>query len=154
MNKSLAFLLVIAGVIIFVLGGGAGVFYQTQQSQLGIIGAPQNSAAETALKSLSSKVIPSIVAFGEVSNISGKNITLKNAGESLTIKIDDNAQISSFNAAPAKGTTAPTQAKAEFKDIKIGNTLSINLRLLSSGTLKGMSVVIVNSLPNTNVGPK
>ncbi|MEK7658529.1 MAG: hypothetical protein AAB352_01530 [Patescibacteria group bacterium] len=154
MNKSLAFLLVIGGVIIFILGGGAGVFYQTQQTQQNIPPNNEAVAATTAVKSLSSKVIPSIVAFGEVASISGRNITLKNAGESLIIKIDENAQISSFNAVPVKGTNTPTQGKAEFKDIKVGNTLSINLRLLPSAVLKGMSVVIINSLPNTNVAPK
>ncbi len=151
MNKSLAFLLVIAGVIIFILGGGAGVFYQTQQVQLN---NPQNIAAEAALKALSSKVVPSIVAFGKVTSISGRNVTLNYAGENLTIKIDETAQISSFTAPSAGSKTTASQGKAEFKDIKVGNTLSINLRLLADGALKGMSVVIINSLPETDVNPK
>jgi hypothetical protein len=73
--------------------------------------------------------------------VSGRDITLKYAGENLTIKIDENAQISSYTTS-SKGAV---QAKAELKDIRIGDNLSINLRLLPDSTLKGMSIVIIRT---------
>ena len=155
MNKNLIILSVIAGVVIFVLGGGLGVFYQTQKGLLQTEKVQTKvQTMETVIKSLSSKVIPSIIAYGEVTNIEGRNITLSYGGESLTIKIKDDSQIFSFvkTASLKKGEPAVTsQQKVDFKTIKKGDNLNISVKLLPDGQLESQSVII---LPPLNLNQK
>ena len=138
MNKvSLIVLSVVVVLVILSLGGGAGVLYQTQKD------APQIEklqALETAVKGLSSKIVPSVVAFGEVSEIEGRNITLTYNGDSVTVAIKADAQISSF-VAPSSGGTAK-QTIVQFGEIKNGDKLSINTKVLPDGQLQGESIMI------------
>ena len=141
MNKFLMFLLIIGAVFIFVLGGGAGVMYQIQQD------APQDAPqierlqkAEASAKILSSKVIFSINAHGKVLNIDGRNITLESNEEVLTIKLKDNAKI--LSAPSVNNVSNLIKHNIDFKEIKEGDTLSINIKILSDGTIEGQSVII------------
>ena len=141
MNKFLMFLLIIGAVFIFVLGGGAGVMYQIQRD------APQDAPqierlqkAEASAKILSSKVIFSINAHGKVLNIDGRNITLESNEEVLTIKLKDNAKI--LSAPSVNNVSNLIKHNIDFKEIKEGDTLSINIKILSDGTIEGQSVII------------
>lgn len=136
-NKALTTLIVVA-VLFLIVGGGVGMAYQTQKDSVKI---KQVNIMEPAFKGLSSKVIPSIVAYGQVTNIEGRNITLSYSGESLTVKIKDNANIYSFATAP--GTKTASQEKANFSDIKKGDNLNISLKLLADGSLEGQSAIIL-----------
>lgn len=137
MNKAL---LVVAALVIFVLGGGAGVFYQSQAD------APQLQSvakAEALIKNVSSGIIPSMVAYGQVSKVEGRNVTLSYAGDSLAISVKQDAPVYSF--AQAAGSTTPTQQKVDFSTIKVGNNLNIVLKMLASGDLEGQQVIILPS---------
>ena len=143
MNKNLTISLIIVGIIIFAVGGGLGVLYQTRKN------APQvenSQPINPAIKNLSSKVIASINSSGQVSKIEGRDITLISSGESLTIKAKEDALIFSFiQVPPAKKGGAPTitQQKTELKDIKNGDNLMMNLKLLSDGQLEAQSITIL-----------
>ena len=143
MNKiTLISLLIIGGLFIFVLGGGAGVLYQTQKD------TPQlekGKIAESVVKTLLSKAVPSIDAQGQVDNIDGRNITLTNNGDSITVKILDNAQIYSFMT---KNTTDKNTGRSQIKleDIKKDDTLNIALRVLSDGQIEGQVVIVFNNI--------
>ncbi len=140
MNKSL--ILIIAGaVVIFVLGGGLGISYQAQKS-----GTSGSSNSDAVVKTLSSKVVPSIIAYGEVTNIQGKNITLSYGSDSIIIPVNDDSQIFSFGQS-ADTKTPPVQKKVTFAEIKKGDSLNVNLKLLSDGTIQGTSVVILPNIP-------
>lgn len=131
-NKNL--ILIIIGALFFLtLGGGLGILYQQQKEILPVKETPKTQAVQT----LSSKVIPSITAFGQVSNIDGRNLTLTFGGDNLTIKINDSAQI----YLPATKTSA--QQTAQFSDIKKGDNVSVNVKLLSDGQMDGQMVVII-----------
>ncbi len=137
MNKNIVFM-VIAALVVFILGGGVGMLFSSQG------GANQiTPAQEGVLKILASKVIPSIVAYGEVTNISGKNVTVSYAGDSATVTVADNAQVYSF--LQQAGSAAPNQQKTDFAAIKKGDTLNIALKLLADGTLQGQSVIILKT---------
>jgi hypothetical protein len=139
------FFSIVVLLIVFVLGVGAGVFYQSQQN------APQNIVNQSSsllVRQLSSKVIPAITAFGQVTNVNGKNITLSSAGENLVIKISDSAQIFTYipGATSKVGVTTPgTQKPGTLSDIKAGQNLSINLKVMPDNTLSGSSVIIISS---------
>lgn len=152
MNKVLISLSVIGAIVVFILGGGVGVLYQNQQ----VAPSQKNQTMEATIKTLSSKAVPSIVAFGQATKIDGKNITLSLNGDSITISVNDDAQIYSLAQQVATGTGAPipqTQQKVEFKDIKTGDNLNISLKVLSDGQLKGERILIFPS-SGTPINPK
>ena len=144
MNKNLTILLIIiGGIAIFVLGGGLGVLYQIQKdvSQIEKLQAMEsvlkvtNSALkvkESMLKGLSSKVVTSMVAQGEVVKIEGENITVRNNGETLIVSIGNNSKIYSIAKKVALNP----------KDIKVGDNLSITFKLLPEGQLDGQLILI------------
>ena len=132
MDKKNLTILVISAVVIFVLGGGMGILYQAQKN-----GAPIQNHEQT-IKALMSKVVPSIVAFGEVAAINGKNVSLNYSGDNLTIKVRDDALIYTLI-----GTDQSAQQQVAFSAIKKGDNLSINMRVNPQGQLEGMSVIIM-----------
>ena len=147
MEKSLLVgLIILIVLVVFILGAGIGIFYQTQKDITGI-----NNIRDTSEK-LSSKVIPPIIAYGRVTKIDGKNITLNFSGENLIAKMDDNAQIFKFSS-PSSSTKdsqpSSTRQETKFENIKVGDNLNITFKVLSDGTLLGQSVSILNSFPAT-----
>jgi len=131
------------GLIFFALGLVCGFFYHRQITFMPF------KAENPIIKTLSSKVIPTVNAYGEVTSINEKNITLTSGGESLTIKIRDDAKVYSFEPSVDKkgNSTTPVQKIIKFEDIKNGNNVSVNLRILPDGNIEGYAVVIVSVLP-------
>ena len=95
-NKPLVLILLIIGVVaVLTVGCLGGILFQTQKA------APQAEKSEKLIELMSSKMVPSVVAGGEVTAISGRNITLRahtNQNESLTVPIEitRDAELSSF----------------------------------------------------------
>jgi len=142
MEKKNLLLFLIGAVFFLVLGGGLGVFYQQQNT------APKEVVKIQAVQTLSSKVIPSITAFGQVTKIDGKTITLTFGGDNLTVKIRDDAQIylPATSAKDKNGKLVTSQQQtAQFSDIKVGNNVSVNLKLLSDGQIEGQLVIILGA---------
>lgn len=159
MSKVLISLLIMGAVFIFILGGGSGVLYQKQKdpTQKEILPSEKDQKTESAIKALSSKVVPSIVSYGEVANIEGRNITLNYGGDSLIVRVKDDAQIFSFaQTAPLKkgDIAATTRQKVEFEKIKKGDNLNIIIKLLPDGQLEGQMVTIMPSFNNLTTPPK
>lgn len=127
MDRSSFISLLVVGVILFLVGAGVGVYYQMQKGSFG----------DAAVRALSSKVIPSIVAYGQVTNISGRNITLSHNGDSLTIPVATDAQVSSF----ASGLTA--EQDVGFGDVKKGDYINISVKLSADGSMEGRAVIIL-----------
>jgi hypothetical protein len=99
---------------------------------------------EATVKALSSKVVPSIIAYGQVTKIENKNITLTYNKETLTVPVMESANVYSFVPAEAGSkTTAPTQKKSTFSEIKVGDSLNITVKLSADGVLEGQSVIIL-----------
>ena len=152
MNAKSLIVSLFLGGLIFLLGGGLGILYQTQQN----VAAPQGQGQlmPSVVKNLSSKVIPSIAAYGEITKIDGRNLTLSYQGDSLVIAIKDDAKIYSFiaNSAPnptpsVKPATTPASTASSreitFKDLKIGDNVSANVKVLSNGQLEGFSAIVL-----------
>jgi hypothetical protein len=140
MNKVTSIVLLVgAGILLLVFGVGLGVLYQNQQP------LSQTEKAVEAVKFLSSKTVPSIVAYGQVTKIDGRNITLFYSGDSITINMDANSQVYLF---VNDSTGKPVQKKVEFGEIKVGDNLNITLKLLVDGQLQGQSVFILSPASN------
>jgi hypothetical protein len=137
MDRTSLVTLIIVAVIIFVIGGGLGIAYQAQK---GVTGGAAN--AQAVVKTLSSKVVPSIIAYGTVSDIQGKTITLAYGTDSIKVPVTDGAQVFTFTQS-TDPKVAPTQTKTDFSKIKKGDSLNVSLKLLPTGELQGVSVIIL-----------
>ena len=125
---------IIAGFFLLLLGGGLGILYQKQQA------LPQLEKTTAVIKSLNSKTVPSIVAYGQVTKVEGRDISLSYSGDSIKVTMEENSSIYSFiNDSVGK----PIKKKVEFKEIKIGDNLSITIKPLSDGQLQGQQVFIL-----------
>lgn len=138
--KKIIIFLIISGVILFLFGFGLGIFYQTKTPKV-----QQLIKSEPTIKALGSKVVQSAVAFGNVKKIDGRKITLGFEGDEISINIIDNAQI--FSSIPRKN---PDTGKlftgnplvAQFKDIGLGDQITINFNIGADGQMQGNSVYI------------
>ena len=142
-------LLIIAGIIIFVTGGGFGVFYKTQQSSQQLT----QSQAETLTKLqglASSKVVEKLIvlAYGKVSAIRNNIITLTAfppAKDVLEIPISQNAKIVTYYFTNVKtgGILTTKEKTITLKHIQVGTTASIDIEIRPDGQFDGVNVRIV-----------
>lgn len=137
MNKALT---IVAVLIIFVLGGGAGVFYQSQADAPALT---KVAKADELIKNVSSGIIPSMVAYGQISKIEGRVVTLTYGGNTLAINVKQDAPVYSFTQ--TTGSTTPSQQKVDFSAVKTGNSVNIVLKMLASGDLEGQQVIVLPS---------
>jgi hypothetical protein len=141
MNTSKIILFVIIILIVFFAGVGVGIL------QYNFFGG-QNAKMLSAVKVLSSQMVPTISAYGQVAEINGKIITISFSEETLSVPIRDDAKISSvggFNQVPGSVVSVASQPSVDFNSIKKGDNVTINMRLLSDGTLEGTAVFILPS---------
>jgi hypothetical protein len=132
MDKTNLTILVVVGVIFLVVGAALGIFYQVQR----------DIPSLAAVKTLSSKVIPAIAAYGDVTKVDDRNVTLSFNGDSLTVRIKENSPVVKF-ARASVGNPNPAEQKVDFKDIKVGDSLSVSVKVLPDGQLEGVSVIIL-----------
>ena len=135
---------ILVGLVIF-LGVGYILGVYSQQK---INGQKIESLEKTKNIFSYSKLINSIIAFGKISNISGRTITLTSETDTLEITMRANAQVYSFTAPTSTGgqlTGIPSQNIAAFEDIKVGDNLNVNMRMLPDGTFEGASAIIFES---------
>jgi len=83
------------------------------------------------------------VAYGQVSKVEGRAVTLTYGGNTLAINVKQDAPVYSF--AQAAGAAAPTQQKVDFSAVKVGDSVNIVLKMLASGDLEGQQVIILPS---------
>ena len=140
MQKASTLWLVILGIAILLVGGGLGVVYQKSTSSPS---TANTAASQDFLTKLNSKVISSMVAYGDVTKVSGKAITLTTEGQSLTVTMKDNATYTM--RVPATSTTKASSKKATLSDVKVGNKINISLDLSDTGELLGTSSFIFAS---------
>lgn len=143
MNQVLKnFLIVLVIVISWSIGTGAGIYYEKQLLALSL------EKAEKLSKDLGSQVIRSTIAFGVVSNISGKTITLVSGKDSLAITIKTDAQILLLvSTLDETGKAINIQQKGVFSDIKKDSKVNVSVKFLANGQAEGSLVTIFPVTP-------
>ncbi|OGZ70710.1 MAG: hypothetical protein A3F47_01895 [Candidatus Staskawiczbacteria bacterium RIFCSPHIGHO2_12_FULL_38_11] len=123
---------VVSGIIILIIGFSLGFWYKS-------ISQPKNVAQEIpeAVKVISSKVTPSITAYGVITKIDGKNITINNEGDIMTITARDDVKIYAFSS-----TTGKSQ-EITLNDLKIGDKLSVNIKVSDSGQVDAYTIIVL-----------
>jgi len=160
---SLIVLSIALGLVIFIVGGGMGIVYQSQMETGNTAAIEKCTAKEiivdvtekdcvSLVKALSSSVVTSVAAHGTVINIEGNNITLKTNKDSVIFSFAKNVQISSFSFPSSSEETGKTisptntaEQKKSIGDIKIGDVLNIDVNILSTGSLEIKTATIINS---------
>ena len=131
---------ILSALLIFGAGVALGYLFNSQSG--GDLNSPEVMQTNLpVVKALSSKVIPSVAAYGTITKIEGNNITVTSDTDSIVVPIRTDANIYSFSVDVA-GQGAPTSKKITLGDLKNGDKVSINLRVLSSGKLEGYSVIV------------
>jgi len=131
---------IVAGICLFVIGGLVGFFIDQQMN------APRVGVADNALKALTSKVIPSITAFGQVQGVLSRTVTLSYAGDTLDIKIADDAKVSSVNIGGNGG-----QKDITLGDVKVGDFVNITLQVSQDGSITGTKILVIPFTTNANI---
>lgn len=135
MNKaSFSLVSIIVLVAVFVIGAIFGMFLQVQKD------APQIDKAAETLKMLTSKAIPSVVVYGQISNINGRTVTVSFNGDTAVVKLRDNAAVSSFGG---YGQGNNTPQNIDLSQVQQGQTASISAKILSDGSLQGESLIVL-----------
>lgn len=146
MNKTTSIVLIIIfGLVSSLLGGGIGFLYKTFLMSSQQV-SPEIEKATTIIKNLTSKTVISSVAYGEVSKIEGRNVTLSFGGDNLKIKMMGDAPIYSFSNDSAG---KPVQKKVNLETVKIGDTLNIAIKVLPDGQIQGQSILIIRPAPTS-----
>ena len=143
MNNKINSTVLISGLVCLVLGVGIGLLYKTLQTSHQQLSPQQIEKTTATIKDLSSKIILSSVAYGQVSKIEGRDITLSYNGDSIKINITENIPIYSFTNDSAGKSV---QKKVDLKVIKIGDTLNITIKVLPDGQIQSQSVLILRSI--------
>ena len=113
------------------------------------------SAGEQVFLNLTkSKIVQSwtATAYGKITAISGKTVTLssQNQSENLSILIKDSAKIElvNFLEPPQSGVVAKTSTQQiQFSDLKVGQNASIAMQVINNGAVSGISIVIFSEIP-------
>ena len=147
MNKAIITLLIILAVLVsLALGAGLGIFYQMQKPAPQLVVAEKNA---TTIKDLSSGIVLSAVAYGQVSVIDGRKVTLTYNGQNMQIEIAKDALIYYL---PSGGGSIKLSAanvqKAKISDIKTGDLLNVTITVSPDGVLIGNNVSIISSSAN------
>ncbi len=135
MKKLVLIILFFLSLALFLASGiGFGIFYQQQKDLIG-----EKNSKDT-LKALSSKNIASIIAYGQITKIDGRDLTISYLGDTMKILAEDGCKIYLI------GESAGGQSEKKeinFEDIKVGNHLNITIKVMPDGQIIGQSILIL-----------
>ena len=125
-NNTLPVVLVLIGVAVVFLIAGFYASFLLQENRI----MPGANTAENSLKILRSDLIPSIVAFGQIKNISGRTVTLSYDIDTLVIDL-----------APEAKVFISGEKEMNFSDLKVGDYINISLKVYPDDTVKGSRIL-------------
>ncbi len=98
-----------------------------------------------SIKVLSSNVIAPITARGKVSKIDGNNFTLLFQTASATIAMRGDTKVYILVVAPpsALNKSKYMSKQVALKDIKVGDNVEVNVRVLTTGQIEGYNIIIL-----------
>lgn len=151
-------IIVPSAIIIFVLillasffiGKNIGISYQLEKDATTV---GENAKAALAISSLVLKTVPSIIAYGKVEKISGRNITVTYSGDTMTVPIEANASIYAIIKDVLNkdsGSQTSEQKRVNFNEIRTGNNVNISLKISPNGDIVGETVIILASANKAN----
>jgi len=135
---------VIIFMIVFMAVGAFGMYFYQRNYQPTTSG-PNMQLAQSdqqeldKLRGLKSDVVSLIMLYGQVTNVSGNEITLSLNQSNLSFKLDPQASVASVDTSSEN----QTQSSASVSDIKPGTNIQVGAQLSFDNQLTGYSVLIV-----------
>ena len=134
-------------VVIFLIGYALGTL-KNSTPKASIASQNQSQVMPEAIKVLSSKVIPAIAAYGMITKIDGRNVTMTYQTDSIVVAFRTDAKIYSYTINPAVKTpkgAAPAYVTtlASFNDLKVGQNISANIKVDLNGQVEGFSAIFI-----------
>ena len=137
-KENLIMIGVIGGLIFLALGFYAGLSYAQKQIK--------ETGTESALADLlTSKIIGQLttIASGDITEISGRSLTLSSEEETLTVLIVEDASIYRLSLPEEATTPQPaTREEIDFSEIKVGDRANVSCVLKADSTLEGVEVTL------------
>ena len=137
-KENLIMIGVIGGLIFLALGFYAGLSYAQKQIK--------ETGTESALADLlTSKIIGQLttIASGDITEISGRSLTLNSEEETLTVLIVEDASIYRLSLPEEATTPQPaTREEIDFAEIKVGDRANVSCVLKADSTLEGVEVTL------------
>ena len=137
-KENLIMIGVIGGLIFLALGFYAGLSYAQKQIK--------ETGTESALADLlTSKIIGQLTttASGDITEISGRSLTLNSEEETLTVLIVEDASIYRLSLPEEATTPQPaTREEIDFAEIKVGDRANVSCVLKADSTLEGVEVTL------------
>lgn len=146
-NSSILIGIIFSGIVLLILGGFAGVMYQSQKTGTVNSLTGGSNQVKALVDSLKSKAVSSIAIYGKVQSISGKTVKVSSNADTVSVLIADNAEFSLIDYS----TKDAVRKTATFSNIKVGDNINISVKILDNYTLSGVSVAI---FPATNINSK
>ena len=137
--------LITIGVVILILVIASLSYQIGTKGGLGLVFSGKTGKASTEILALvKSKVVQSqwASARGRVTEIKDKTLTLTADEDSLTIPIKEGAEL--INLIRGEGG-ALVPEKIEFKDIKIGDEVTVQIEIIAGGQFAGGNVTVFPS---------
>jgi hypothetical protein len=125
----------LTGISVMLLYKDASLGFNQQTSE-------ENLKNTEIVKLLNSKVVSSIMAYGEVQSIDEKNITLSFSGENIVIKLADDVQILALSTGGDKKSNYQPYLLSQ---IKKNFNVTVDLKLSANGTLQGQVITVLPS---------
>ena len=148
MNKifSIILAIIVLVLIFFAAGAASGIFYEKQKQYFNPVKSESEVKSEQIIKEISSKIVPSMNAYGQVSKIDGRAMTLRYNGQEnqiLAMNVRSDAKVYSFLSVVANKEGGSVSSKeVAFEDIKIGDTINAVIKITSDG-IEGLSLIIM-----------
>lgn len=131
MKKIISIIISVIVLTAFFAGGFiSGAAFQMQK----------NKPKVQAVEKLNTRVSLAMNAYGTVSDIFGRNVILSSGSDTLTIHIGENAKITAYVFSKS-GNYEPGK-EMKFEDIRKGQTINANFRIIEDGTFESSSVLI------------
>ena len=145
MNKNMnnKIIVIVAGfVVVCLLSGLAGYWLGAESTK-----AVNKKITDTLSLLGTSTVVPTVNAFGRVTDISGRNITLSYGGKNtLTVFFGQDARIYEYtlSARAADGSQQISkQEEVKFENIKLNETLNVSIKVLGTGQVQAIAAHIL-----------
>jgi len=119
--------IIAAGFVLLFIGYLFGMSIYSQKNQ------NQELKIKNIISALTSDVVPSIVSYGKVVSINGRELVIAFNEAQINVKIKDNARVYLLSSGD--------QEQFDFGQIKVGDMLNIDISVDQDGNFIGESVI-------------
>ncbi|MDP2926676.1 MAG: hypothetical protein Q8N65_00850 [bacterium] len=135
MEKKTLILVIVVGLALISAAAYAGYFLG-QKGAVGGSGVSSNVLPFKLLKAVNG------VAFGKITAIAGRTLTLEEGGETAQIIISEAATVGKF-VPPEPGENLPIKQSLKFDNLKIGDPVQVFVTITKDKEMEGTDVTIM-----------